>query len=80
MNYRFLPKDLDKAYITNNLVLPKRGVNLAPVMTALTFLYGEEEVRDELGELVMVRPAEIRLWQESRHHIIVPREFLNPRQ
>lgn len=80
MNYHFLPKDRDKAYITNNLALPKHGVNLAPVMTALTFVYGEEEIHDELGELVMVRPAELRLWQETRHHLIVPREFLNPRQ
>jgi superfamily II DNA or RNA helicase len=80
MNYSFLPKDPNKAYITNNLILPKHGVNLAPVMTALTFVYGEEEVYDEIGELVLVRPAEIHLWQETRHHLIVPREFLHPRQ
>ena len=82
MNYHFLPKDRDKAYITNNLMLPKCGLRTleAPTKRALTFVYGETEVRDELGELIMVRPAELLLWQETQHHLIVPREFLNPRQ
>jgi len=81
MTYRFKIKEPDKAYISNNLALPKFGVNLAPVMTALTFIHGEEEVIDqETQQLVGTRPRELYLWDENRHHIIVPREFLSERQ
>jgi superfamily II DNA or RNA helicase len=79
MTYRFYEKDPGTAYISNNLLLPKAGVNLAPVKTALTFTYGEEEIRDEItGELIMTRPGEMRLWDENQNHIIVPREFIQP--
>lgn len=75
MNYRFTQKRSDRAYITNNLILPKEGLNLTPIKAALTFQYGEVEVYDEIGELLLTRPGEIKLWDENRHHIIVPREF-----
>jgi len=80
MTRQFYCMDPHKAYITNNLVLPKGGVNLAAVMTALTFQHGEEEIYDELDQLIGVRAGELRLWEENRHHIIVPREFLPPNQ
>jgi superfamily II DNA or RNA helicase len=81
MTYRFKRKDPNKAYISNNLVLPKFGVNLAPVMNALTFIHGEEEIIDpETNQLVGTRPRELYLWDENRHHIIVPREFLAEQQ
>jgi superfamily II DNA or RNA helicase len=81
MTYQFKRKDPDKAYIANNLVLPKRGLNLAPVMTALTFIHGEEEVIDqETGMLVGTQARQITLWDENRHHLVVPREFLSPQQ
>jgi len=77
MSYEFTPKRPDRAYITNNLVLPKERLNLTPVKAALTFIYGEEEVRDELGELLFTRPKHLKLWDENQHHIIVPREFFD---
>ena len=81
MTYRFRRKEPNKAYISNNLVLPKFGVNLAPVMTALTFIHGEEEVIDpETNMLIGTKPKELYLWDETRHHIIVPREFLSENQ
>lgn len=78
--YQFNVMDPDKAYITNNLALPKRGLNLKLIKNALTFQYGEEEVLNEMGELVEIRPAQMNLWSENQHHIIVPREFLRPEQ
>ena len=78
--YKFYVMDPDKAYINNNLVLPKRGLNLKLIKNALTFQHGEEEVLDDAGELIEMRPANIHLWSENQHHIVVPREFLQPDQ
>lgn len=74
----FERKDPDKAYITNNLLLPKNGIAEKPIKTALTFIHGEEEVVNEFGELVETRPKELKLWNETRHHLVVPREFIPP--
>jgi superfamily II DNA or RNA helicase len=71
--------DRNKAYISNNLILPKSGLNLSPVKAALTFQYGEEEVFDgDTGDLLGLRPANLYLWDETKHHIIAPREFIDP--
>lgn len=66
MIYDFVPKDPDKAYISNRLWLPKSGVRPAAVKSNLNF-----KVMGKSG-----RQETLALWQESRHHIIVPREFL----
>lgn len=63
-------KEPTKAYVSNQLWLPKEGfvpggVRPGPVQKALEFAVGRG---DEVGV--------IRLWEDSRHHIITPREFL----
>lgn len=63
-------KEPNKAYISNQLWLPKEGnvlggVRVGPIQKALEFVVGRN------GEM-----GTIKLWEESRHHIICPREFL----
>lgn len=81
MNLSFTIKDADKAYLTNNLLLPKSRVNERSIKQALTFVHGEElELDEETGEALRVSPGTIELWEENENHIIVPREFLSPQQ
>lgn len=75
---KFDCKDPHKAYITNNLLLPKSGVVVQPIKSALTFVHGEENEINELGELVSTKPKKLRLWDETKHHLVVPREFIPP--
>jgi superfamily II DNA or RNA helicase len=77
MSYRFHKVEPGRAYISNNLVLPKDGVHLAPIKAALTFQYGEIEVFDEDGMPLGTRSDELKLWDENSHHIIVPRDFID---
>lgn len=61
----FVRKDPDKAYISNKLWLPKTCVRVDSVKKALEFsvqTQGKQSVQ--------------RLWQETEHHLICPREFL----
>jgi superfamily II DNA or RNA helicase len=79
MQYGFVVKDPDTAYITNNLLLPRSGVRSAPIKAALTFVYGEEEIIDpETNVLLGTRPKRLKLWDETGSHLIVPREFIPP--
>jgi superfamily II DNA or RNA helicase len=78
---RYVEKDRDRAYLTNNLLLPKRFVNTSVIKAALTFVLNDEEpILDELsGEIIGSRPKTLKLWDETDSHVIVPRDFL-PRE
>lgn len=66
MSLHFVRKDPNKAYVSNHLYLPKAKVRSGPVKTALEF-----DV-DSGGE-----QTTLRLWEESKNHLICPREFLS---
>ena len=71
----------DKAYISNNLLLPKSKIPVPVVKAALEFQTDEEvPVLDEVGQLIEMRAATLNLWDETAHHLIVPREFLDRTQ
>jgi superfamily II DNA or RNA helicase len=55
----------DKAYIDRMLWLPKWGVRWQAITSALEFW----DVEDR-------KPKIVRLWEDSPHHVGVPREFL----
>jgi superfamily II DNA or RNA helicase len=61
----FVRKDANKAYISNKLWLPKSGVRIDSVKKALEF-----SVQSQGRQSIQ------KLWQETQHHIICPREFL----
>ena len=75
---RFLEKDPTKGYRNTNLLIPKKQVNQAAVKAALTFVIGEEDVvEDETGIILRTRPKLIKLWNETKHHLITPRAFIS---
>lgn len=77
MKYAFITKEPDRAYIDSNLVIPKLHTNPDRVKSALTISYGEEQkVDEETGELIGVTHRSLKLWEETKHHLIVPREFI----
>lgn len=65
MSYIFAAKEPDKAYVSNHLWLPKTLIRENQVKKALEFL-----VNGEGGQELL------RLWGESQHHVLCPREFL----
>lgn len=79
---RYVAKDRDKAYLTNNLLLPKTRINTSVIKAALTFTLNDEEpiVDENTGEVIGSRPKLLRLWDETATHVIVPRDFLPPEQ
>jgi superfamily II DNA or RNA helicase len=77
MDYAFVPKEPGKGYVTNNLVLPKKLVSVDRIKSALTFQLGEEpKINKETGEIVGIASSYLNLWEENKHHIIIPREFI----
>ena len=79
---RFIVKERGKAYITNNLLLPKNRINASVIKAALTFTLNDEEVivDEATGEAIGSRPKQLKLWDETENHVIVPRDFLTPDQ
>lgn len=79
---RYFEKSADKAYLSNNLLLPKRFINSSVIKAALTFTLNDEEpILDEnTGEAIGSRPKLLKLWDETETHLITPREFLPPEQ
>lgn len=63
---RFHQKEPDKAYISNRLWLPKLLIRDAWVKKALEFTVPGPD-----GQQL------IKLWDESKYHIVVPREFIS---
>jgi superfamily II DNA or RNA helicase len=68
MKYIFPIKEPDKAYISNSLWLPKKFVPKKTLQMALEFT-----VASGIDGI-----STIKMWKESPHHIICPREFLPP--
>lgn len=68
----------DKAYFTNNLLLPRSSVNEKALKATLSFQIGEEqEVEEGTGYLTgRMVPRYVNLWDTNRNHVIVPRHFL----
>jgi superfamily II DNA or RNA helicase len=63
--FSFVIKDPDKAYLGSQLWLPKAHVNTRSIKASLEF-----EVRGEEGQEFL------QLWEDSEHHLAVPREYL----
>ena len=76
--YRFRSLDSDKAYVSNNLLLPKEFANASVIKAALTFTLNDEEpiVDEDTGEVVGVRQKVLTMWDETRNHLVVPKEFI----
>lgn len=64
-DFTFVIKDPNKAYLGSQLWLPKAHVNTRSIKASLEF-----EVRGEEGQEFL------QLWEESPHHLAVPREYL----
>jgi superfamily II DNA or RNA helicase len=66
---RLVKRDPDKAYISNNLWLPKRLIPLEAIKAGLQYWDVEK------GSSVLRM-----LWTETQDHLICPREFIKPDQ
>lgn len=66
---RLVKKEPDKAYLSDMLWLPKSHISEKAIKEALQYWDVEK------GNAVLRR-----LWDETRDHLIVPREFLKPEQ
>lgn len=74
---RFSPKNPETAYLTNNLLLPRTKVNERAVREQLTFVIGEEfDVDPHTNEILGMKQKVMRLWDETAHHLVVPREYV----
>lgn len=58
-------RDPSKGYLSNNFWVPKTSINVNATKSSLTFT---QNTKDGEGKV-------LSLWQETDHHIIVPREF-----
>lgn len=66
---RLVKRDPDKAYISNNLWLPKRLIPVQAIKEGLQFWDVEK------GSSVLKL-----LWSETKDHLICPREYIKPEQ
>lgn len=71
-------KEPDKAFVSNQLWLPKEGnvlggVRSGPIKRALEFTVGSR--KNAKGEMEAYK---VSMWDETKNHIICPREFLPP--
>lgn len=64
---KLMKREPGKGYVSDMLYVPKNLVNVQGVKQALEF---------ELPERNDIRL--LRLWEESEHHLVVPRSFWNP--
>lgn len=64
---QLVPRAPDVAYVSNNLWLPRSGIREQAVKGALQFfaVQGKDMVLE-------------KMWEETEHHIICPREFIPP--
>lgn len=65
---KLMKRDAQKGYVSDMLYVPKSLVNVEGVKNALTF---------EIPERTSMRI--LQLWEESEHHLVVPRAFWNPK-
>ena len=66
----FVARDPDKGYIDTQFWVPKKHVNEESIKNALTFTFSDKAARTRT----------VCLWQETKYHIKVPREFWNPKE
>jgi superfamily II DNA or RNA helicase len=66
---RLVKRDPDKAYVSNNLWLPKRLIPIQAIKEGLQYWDVEK------GSSVLKT-----LWSETRDHLICPREYIKPEQ
>ena len=66
MNLSFVKKSANKAYVAERLWLPKDLLRMGPIQRALEFT-----VSGSKGTQVLMK-----MWDESSHHLVCPREFL----
>lgn len=69
MGLRLVIREPDKAYVSDMLWLPKRLMPEQAIKEGLQYW-------DVEGKQAVLR----RLWEESEHHIITPREYIKPEQ
>jgi superfamily II DNA or RNA helicase len=80
--YKYFHKDPYKAYVSNNLLLPKEFIQESVVKAALSFTLNIEEpvVDEDTGEAIGTRQKVLNMWDENLTHLVVPREFITRRQ
>ncbi len=66
---QLMKREAHKGYVSDMLYVPKNLVNVEGVKSALEF---------EIPERNSIRM--LQLWEESEHHLIVPRAFWNPKE
>jgi len=65
---KILTRDPDKGYLDSLLWIPKKHVNVEGTKKALTFTFMEQQ-----------NVSVLCLWRETEHHLLLPREFWNPK-
>lgn len=73
---KFTKKNPEKGYVTNQLLIPKSVCNVDSIKDSLTFYIGEKFIEDEHHGPRMV-PKKVDLWDETAHHLIVPRAYFS---
>jgi superfamily II DNA or RNA helicase len=66
---KVLRRDPDKGYIDSLLWVPKKHINVEGTKKALTFTFLEQQNISILS-----------LWKETEHHLLLPREFWDPKE
>lgn len=69
MSFRLIVREPDKAYISDMLWLPKKLIPQQAIKEGLQYW-------DVEGKQAVMR----KLWEETEHHIICPREYIKPSQ
>jgi len=65
--FKFIVRDPERAYLGTRMWLPKKHVNTISIKASLEFEVSGEEGMEFL-----------QLWEDSPHHIAVPREYVPP--
>lgn len=69
MGLQIVVRDPDKAYISDMLWLPKKHIPLQAIRDGLQYW-------DVEGNQAILR----KLWEDTKHHLVCPREFIQPSQ
>ena len=72
---RYTAKHPDVGYLTNQLLIPKGIINQTAVKEELTFAIGEQKVFNEHKGEMVTAPKWYIAWDETEHHLVVPRAF-----
>lgn len=69
MGLRLITREPDKAYISDMLWLPKKHIPLQAIREGLQYW-------DVDGDQAVLR----KLWEDTKHHLVCPREYINTSQ